>query len=298
MAKSTARMATCTIAGKSTWGLVSDTGFADLGARNTQYATMRDVIAAGALVKMSEAGAGLSPDHPLSALRYEIPVPNPGKIICIGINYPARNEEYSEGNAAAKYPGIFPRTTHSFVGHNEAIVRPPESDQLDYEGEVAIVVGKPGRRIREADAYDHIAGVTCCNEGTIRDWLRHSRFNVTQGKNFDRSGSIGPWVVPFTGAAQLDDVRLTTHVNGQLRQDDRTARMIYKFRFIMAYVSAFTSLHPGDIIITGTPVGTGVGMNPPVWLKPGDVLEISVEGVGTLRNPIEDEKGVTNAWQS
>lgn len=292
------RMATCTIGGNSTWGLVRDDGFVDLGRRHPEFATMLNVIDAGALLRMAQEGAALAVDHPLSALRYEIPVPNPRKIICIGINYPARNEEYSEGNAAAKYPGIFPRVTNSFVGHNEKILRPPESDQLDYEGEVTLVIGKTGRRIQEADAYNHIAGITICNEGTIRDWLRHSRFNVTQGKNFDASGSIGPWIVPFTDASQLDDIRLTTKVNGELRQDDRTARMIYKFRFILAYVSAFTTLYPGDIIVTGTPVGTGVSSNPPIWLKPGDVLEVSVEGVGTLRNVIADEEGVTHAWKA
>lgn len=297
MGESRLRMATCRVEGKTTWGLVLEDGFVDLGRRNPSFGTMRDVLDANALVRMAEDGSRLSPDHPLSALRYEIPVPNPRKIICIGINYPARNEEYTEGNAAAKYPGIFPRVPNSFVGHNEKILRPPESEQLDYEGEVALVIGKPGRRIKQADAYAHIAGVTICNEGTIRDWLRHSRFNVTQGKNFDASGSIGPWIAPFTDAAQIDDVRLTTRVNGDLRQDDRTSRMIYNFRFIIAYVSAFTTLYPGDIIVTGTPIGTGVSAKPPVWLKPGDVLEIAVEGVGVLRNEIADEMGVTNAWK-
>jgi 2-keto-4-pentenoate hydratase/2-oxohepta-3-ene-1,7-dioic acid hydratase in catechol pathway len=292
------RIASCIIAGKPAWGLVRDDGFVDLGRRNPQYPTVRDALEAGALKQAADAASGASPDHPLSALRYQIPVPNAQKIICIGINYPARNEEYSEGNAAAKYPGIFFRATNSFVGHNEKILRPPESDQLDYEGEVTIIIGKTGRRIREEDAYDHIAAVTAGNEGTIRDWLRHSRFNVTQGKNFDATGSIGPWMVPYTQASQLDDIRLETKVNGALRQEDRTARMIYKFRFIIAYVSAFTTLYPGDIILTGTPVGTGVSFNPPIWLKPGDVLEVGVEGVGMLRNEIADETGVTNAWKA
>ncbi len=290
------RMATCTINGKSTWGLVRDDGFVDLGRRHAEYPTMREVIEADALLKMAQSGAGLAADHALASLRYEIPVPQPRKIICIGINYPARNEEYTEGNAAAKYPGIFFRAANSFVGHNEKILRPPESVQLDYEGEVTLVIGKAGRRIRKEDAYNHIAGVTICNEGTIRDWLNHSRFNVTQGKNFDATGSIGPWIIPYEKASQIDDIELSTHVNGELRQKDRTSRMICNFRFILAYVSAFTTLHPGDIIVTGTPVGTGVSFKPPVWLKAGDVLEVSVEGVGTLRNPIADETGVTNAW--
>lgn len=298
MGNSGQRIASCIINGKPVWGLVRESGFVDLGKRNPQFPTLRDALDARALAKVIEGAASAPADHPLSSVRYEIPVPNARKIICIGINYPARNEEYSEGNAAAKYPGIFFRATNSFVGHNEKILRPPESDQLDYEGEVTIIIGKTGRRIEEKNAYDHIAGITCGNEGTIRDWLRHSRFNVTQGKNFDASGSIGPWMVPFHDAAQLDDIHLTAKVNGELRQDDRTARMIYKFRFIIAYVSAFTTLYPGDIILTGTPVGTGVSSNPPIWLKPDDVLEVSVEGVGTLRNEIADETGVTNAWKA
>ncbi len=283
------RVASCRIAGRECWGLVTHDGFVDLGARNPQYASLRAAIEAGKLLTIADASAGLPADHPLNDIQYRIPVPDTGKIICIGINYPARNEEYSEGNAAAKYPGIFPRFAQSFVGHGEAIMRPPESEQLDYEGELTLVVGKAGRRIARENALSHIAGVTLANEGTIRDWLRHSRFNVTQGKNFDRSGAIGPWIVPYEREDQIGDIRLTTRINGALRQDDRTSRMIYDFRFIISYLSQFTTLQPGDIILTGTPVGTGVSANPPVWLKPGDEIEIAAEGIGALRNVVADE---------
>ena len=184
---------------------------------------------------------------------------------------------------------LFDRFARSFTGHDRPLIRPPESHQLDYEGEVTIVIGKGGRRIAEADALHHIAALTLCNEGTLRDWVRHAKFNVTQGKNFDRSGSIGPWLVPFTDEAQLADIRLTTRVNGAVRQDDRTSRMIFSFRKIIAYISTFTTLVPGDVIVCGTPTGAGARFDPPIWLKPGDVVEVEADGIGTLRNTIADE---------
>ncbi|RUX43011.1 fumarylacetoacetate hydrolase family protein, partial [Mesorhizobium sp. M7A.F.Ca.US.014.04.1.1] len=175
------------------------------------------------------------------------------------------------------------------VGHGAALVRAPESPQLDYEGEIVIVIGKAGRRIAEANALSHIAALSLCNEGPIRDWVRHAKFNVTQGKNFDRSGSIGPWLVPFTDAEQIADIALTARVNGEIRQQDRTSRMIFSFRKIIAYVSTFTTLVPGDIIVTGTPTGAGARFEPPIWLKPGDVIEVEADGIGVLRNSVVDE---------
>jgi 2-keto-4-pentenoate hydratase/2-oxohepta-3-ene-1,7-dioic acid hydratase in catechol pathway len=185
---------------------------------------------------------------------------------------------------------LFPRFGRSFTGANRPLIRPPESHKLDYEGEIAIVIGKAGRRIQESDAYAHIAALTLCNEGTIRDWVRHAKFNVTQGKNWNNSGAIGPWLVPFEHAEQLDDIHLTTHVNGELRQDDRTGRMLFPIRRQIAYISTFTTLVPGDIIITGTPTGAGARFDPPLFLKPGDKITVSAEGIGSLTNSVEDEK--------
>ncbi|MGB2201300.1 MAG: fumarylacetoacetate hydrolase family protein, partial [Pseudooceanicola atlanticus] len=148
---------------------------------------------------------------------------------------------------------------------------------------------RPWRRIARDDAYDHIAAITLCNEGTIRDWVRHAKFNVTQGKNWDRSGAIGPWIVPFDRAEQLDDIRMETRVNGEVRQQDRTGRMMYDFRYIVNYVSTFTTLVPGDVIVCGTPTGAGARFDPPIWLKPGDVIEVEAEGIGILRNTVRDE---------
>jgi 2-keto-4-pentenoate hydratase/2-oxohepta-3-ene-1,7-dioic acid hydratase in catechol pathway len=218
-----------------------------------------------------------------------IPVTNPEKIICVGVNFPDRNAEYKDGQDAPPNMSLFIRFPRSFTGHERPLIRPPESPQLDYEGEVVIVIGKPGRRISQASAYDHIAALTLANEGTLRDWVRHAKFNVTQGKNFDGSGSIGPWLMPFTDAAQLDDIALETRVNGELRQQDRTSRMLFSFRRIVEYVSTFTTLVPGDTILCGTPTGAGARFDPPIWLKPGDVVEVTADGIGTLRNTVADE---------
>ena len=283
------RLATFTVGGKTRYGAITDKGAVDLLARHSQWPTLREVIEAGALRRIAEEADAYSPDFALDAIAYEIPVPSPEKIICVGVNFPDRNEEYKDGQAAPSNPSLFIRFPRSFVGHGAPLVRPPESPQLDYEGEIVIVIGKGGRRIAEADALGHIAALSLCNEGTIRDWVRHAKFNVTQGKNFDRTGSIGPWLVPFTDEAQIADIALTTRVNGEVRQQDRTGRMIFSFRKIVNYVSTFTTLVPGDVIVTGTPTGAGARFDPPIWLKPGDVIEVEADGIGLLRNGVIDE---------
>ncbi|MBZ9672762.1 fumarylacetoacetate hydrolase family protein [Mesorhizobium sp. ES1-3] len=284
-----ARLATFTIDGKTRYGAITEKGVVDLSARHGQWPTLREVIEAGALRRLAEEADTLAADFPLDAITYDISIPSPEKIICVGVNFPDRNEEYKDGQAAPSNPSLFIRFPRSFVGHGAPLVRPPESPQLDYEGEIVIVIGKPGRRIAEADALGHIAALSLCNEGTIRDWVRHAKFNVTQGKNFDRTGSIGPWLVPFTDEAQIADIALTTRVNGEVRQQDRTSRMIFSFRKIINYISTFTTLVPGDIIVTGTPTGAGARFEPPVWLKPGDVIEVEADGIGVLRNGVVDE---------
>ncbi|CCE01444.1 fumarylacetoacetate hydrolase family protein [Bradyrhizobium sp. STM 3809] len=284
------RLATYSANGAPHYGLVTDTGLIDLSARfGKDYPTLREVIAAGALNRLVDAAAGLSPDLGLDAIIWQPPIPSPEKIICIGVNYPDRNAEYKDGQDAPKYPSMFMRTPRSFVGHQTPLVRPRASPQLDYEGELVLVIGKAGRHIPEASALDHIAALTLCNEGTIRDWVRHAKFNVTQGKNFDSTGSLGPWIVPYTSESQIADIRLTTRVNGELRQDDRTSRLIFSFRYLINYISTFTTLVPGDVIVTGTPTGAGARFDPPRYLKPGDVIEIAAEGVGLLRNGVVDE---------
>ena len=277
------------IAGRATFGAVAGQGVVDLGRRLAgQCADLRTLIATGGLKRAADLAAGAPADHALDAVKFLPPIPVPEKIICVGVNYADRNTEYTNLDVP-KYPNIFLRTPGSLVGHGQPIVRPPESVQLDYEGECAIIVGKAGRRIAAERAHDHIAGLTCLNEGTLRDWTRHGTFNVTQGKNFDRSGAIGPWMVTADECPAFDDLRVTTRVNGEVRQNDTTAHLIFSFAQLIAYISSWTALAPGDVIATGTPIGAGARFKPPRWLVPGDKVEVEVSGVGVLSNPIRDE---------
>nr|WP_121067230.1 fumarylacetoacetate hydrolase family protein [Chachezhania antarctica] len=285
-----ARVAAFRAGGLNRYGLVTDAGIVDLTVEfGARFPTLQHVIEAGALEEIIAAGEARAPAFREEDVEFLIPIARPEKLICIGVNFPDRNAEYKDGQAAPGKPSMFIRFPRSFTGHNGALVRPPESEQLDYEGELTIVIGKGGRRIAREDAYDHIAAITLCNEGTIRDWVRHAKFNVTQGKNWDSTGAIGPWLVPFREAAQLDDIKLETRVNGEIRQQDRTGRMMYDFRYILNYVSTFCTLAPGDVIVCGTPTGAGARFDPPVWLKPGDVIEVEADGVGILRNTVVDE---------
>jgi 2-keto-4-pentenoate hydratase/2-oxohepta-3-ene-1,7-dioic acid hydratase in catechol pathway len=280
------RIATFAVNGSARYGAVTDRGIVDLSGRWAgDFPTLREVIAAGALTRLAEEAARLPADYAIDAITWLPPIPAPEKIICIGVNYPDRNAEYKDGSDAPKYPSMFLRTPRSFVGHETPLVRPKASAQLDYEGELVLVIGKAGRHIPERVALDHIAAITLCNEGTIRDWVRHAKFNVTQGKNFDSTGSLGPWLVPYTSESQIADVRLTTRVNGETRQDDRTSRLIFGFRYLINYISTFTTLVPGDVIVTGA----GARFDPPRYLKPGDVIEVEAENVGILRNSVIDE---------
>jgi 2-keto-4-pentenoate hydratase/2-oxohepta-3-ene-1,7-dioic acid hydratase in catechol pathway len=275
--------------GRDRYGAAVGEGIVDLTDR-LGHPSLRAALAAANLAGMSDLVARSSADLALSDVVLRIPVPDPDKIICVGVNYGNRNAEYKDGTDQPKWPSIFPRFARSFVGHGQALVRPPESAQLDYEGEIAIVIGKAGRRIPEGEAESHIAGLTCLNEGTIRDWTKHGKFNVTQGKNWDASGAIGPWLATADEFAGFDDLRVQTRVNGEKRQDDTTANLLFPFRFLLHYISTWTTLVPGDIIATGTPVGAGIRFDPPRFLRAGDRVEVEVSGVGTLANPVVDER--------
>ncbi|MCB1355765.1 MAG: fumarylacetoacetate hydrolase family protein [Maritimibacter sp.] len=281
------RFATYSADGETYYGAVTDAGMIALNDAFPDWPTLFDVIAGGGFAALSEAAEGKAVTH--TDVVYEMVLPNAPRILCVGVNFPDRNAEYKDGSAQPKYMSLFPRFASGFTGHGQPLIRPPENHTLDYEGEVAIVIGTSGRRIKPEDAYDHIAALTLCNEGTIRDWVRHAKFNVTQGKNWDRSGAIGPWLVPFTEAAQLDDAHIITRVNGEVRQDDTLNRMMFPIREEIAYISTFMTLLPGDVIVTGTPTGAGARFDPPRYLKPGDVVEVEVAGIGTLRNGVEDE---------
>jgi len=275
---------------ETSFGAAVAGGVVDLGRRlGREYADVRQVLERGSLPLAAQIAAGSAPDYPLEEVVLLPPVPAPEKIVCVGINYRERNQEYRDGSDVPRYPSIFMRAPDSLVGHRAPILRPPESAQLDYEGEIAVVIGKRGRRIPAPQAPAYVAGLTCMNEGSVRDWLRHAKFNVTPGKNFDRSGSIGPWIATTDELGSLTGIRVTTRVNGETRQDDTTANMLFPIADLIAYISTFTTLKPGDVIATGTPTGAGARFDPPRFLVPGDVVEVEVAGVGVLENTVADE---------
>lgn len=283
------RLASFRIGSNACFGAVVGDGIVDLSKRLGKYATLRALIAADGLPEARAAADAAQPDHKLTGVVLLPPVVAPEKIWCIGVNYADRNEEYKDNSERPKYPSLFCRAPASVVGHGQPIERPRISAQLDCEGEIALVIGKAGRHIPRERALEHIFGVTLCNEGSVRDWLRHGKFNVTQGKNFDKSGSVGPWIVTSDEIDLRAPIQLTTRVNGEVRQNDSTERLMFPFDYLINYLSTFATLTPGDVIVTGTPTGAGVRFDPPRWLKPGDVVEVEGSGIGTLRNTVVDE---------
>jgi 2-keto-4-pentenoate hydratase/2-oxohepta-3-ene-1,7-dioic acid hydratase in catechol pathway len=224
------------------FGALNGEGIVDLGRLlGEQYPTLGAVLRGGELNRTMSLGATSKATIALGEIRYLPTIRDPEKIICIGINYGNRNAEYKDGAEAPQYPSVFMRTPGSLVGHLEPILNPPESKQLDYEGEIVLVIGKGGRRIAAADAWQHVAGLTLMNEGSVRDWLRHSKFNVTPGKNFERSGSLGPWLVTADEIAPDAELHLMTRVNGELRQDDTTANLIFPFARLIEYLTCRAS---------------------------------------------------------
>ncbi len=277
-------------AGRASYGAVKGDAVVDLGARlGAKAPTLHALIANGLTSDAGEIVARERGDMGLDAVTLDLPVPMPGKILCVGVNYLDRNAEYKDGSDQPKNPSVFVRFPQSFVAHAQPLVRPPETKQFDYEGEIVLVIGRSGRRIARETAMAHVFGYTIANEGTVREWTRHGKFNVTQGKNFDRSGSIGPWIVT-ADAMPAGPMRVVTRVNGEERQNDTTDRLLFPFDFLVSYLSTFTTLQPGDLILTGTPNGAGARFDPPKWLVPGDVVEVEVPGIGVLSNPVMDER--------
>jgi 2-keto-4-pentenoate hydratase/2-oxohepta-3-ene-1,7-dioic acid hydratase in catechol pathway len=282
------KLASFKVRGRDSFGAVVGEGVVDLKTRLApKYSSVLDLLRGNGLDAARAAASSVRADFPLSEVEFLPPIRHPEKILCIGINYANRNVDYGDQDVP-QYPSMFFRTPGSLVAHDKPIVRPRESEQLDYEGEIALVIGRGGRRIAQSEALGHVAGVTLCNEGTIRDWMRHGKFNVTQGKNWDASGSIGPWVVTTDEIDLTKPLHLTVKVNGELTQDDTTASMIKSFSELIAYISTFTSLKAGDVLITGTPVKLKRA-EPAVWLKPGDTVEIAVPEIGVLRNTVVAE---------
>lgn len=274
---------------RPSFGAVIDNGIVDLGAAHPELPDLRGAIRGNRLAALGDDAVAAQADCGLQDIEFLPTIPNPEKIICIGVNYANRNEEYKDGTEPPKYPSVFMRTRESLVGHGQNIMDPPESDQLDYEGEIVIVIGKEGRRIPESQAHQHIAGLTIMNEGSVRDYLRHAKFNVTQGKNFEKSGALGPWLVTADQLDPMSELRVMTRVNDEERQNDTTDNLLFPFRYLIHYLSTFFHLKPGDLIATGTPNGAGARFDPPKFLKDGDVVEVEVPGIGVLRNKVATE---------
>lgn len=275
--------------GKRSFGTATDAGLVDLGAMHPELSDLRHAIRADRLADLAAEAVNVGAGIELADVEMLPTIPNPEKIICIGVNYAKRNAEYKDGSEAPQYPSVFMRSRDSLVGHECDIMDPPESDQLDYEGEIVIVIGTEGRRIAQDKAHEHIAGLTIMNEGSVRDYLRHAKFNVTQGKNFEHSGSLGPWLVTPDELDPMSELRIMTRVNGEERQNDTTSNLMFPFRYLISYLSSFYRLQPGDIIATGTPNGAGARFDPPKYLRPGDIVEVEVPGVGILRNTVVAE---------
>jgi len=275
--------------GKVSFGAVTDKGVIDFGKRHADIADLRGALRIGRLDELAKESSSADADYALNDVSFLPVIPNPEKIICIGVNYANRNAEYKDGSEAPKYPSVFMRSRESLVGHGQSLMDPPESDQLDYEGEIVIIIGKEGRRIAQDKTHEHIAGLTIMNEGSVRDYLRHAKFNVTQGKNFERSGALGPWLVTPDELDPMGGLQVMTRVNGEERQNDVTANLMFPFRYLISYLSSFYRLKPGDVIATGTPLGSGARFDPPKYLRDGDIVEVEVPGIGILSNTVSTE---------
>jgi len=280
------RLVSYALRGRPSFGAVAGDGIVDLRPRLHRFQSLTEVFRARALDQTKAAFDGVRPDVPLAEVELLPPLAAPEKILCIGINYANRGQDYNVTNNP-KYPSMFYRAPNSLVGSGQNLVRPKISEQLDYEGEIAIVIGADCKHVAKDRALEMIAGVTLCNEGTIRDWTRHGQFNVTQGKNFDASGAIGPWIETDFDLGK--PLHLIVRKNGEVAQEDTTGSMIFSFADIIAYTTSFMTLKAGDVICTGTPVKKTGKSDPPVWLKPGDTIEVESPEIGLLRNSVVDE---------
>jgi 2-keto-4-pentenoate hydratase/2-oxohepta-3-ene-1,7-dioic acid hydratase in catechol pathway len=271
--------------GKGCFGVVTGDGVVTLNQRLSRYADLSAALAGSALAEIRRAIDGAKPDHKLAEIKWLPPIPNPEKILCAGINY--RSHAAETGRELPKQPSMFIRLTNTLVGHEGELIRPSVSEQFDFEGELALVIGRGGRHIPVERALEHVAGYTCFVDGSVRDY---QKFSVTSGKNFPGTGPVGPWIVTTDEIPDPTRLTLTTRLNGKEVQRSGTDLLIYSVAQIVAFCSDFTPLAPGDVIATGTPEGVGHRRTPPLWMKPGDVLEVEITGIGTLRSRVADEK--------
>ena len=272
--------------GKESYGVVTGDGVITMNDRfGGHAASLREALAGGLLPRIKEAASQSQADHKLSDIKFLPVIPNPEKILCVGINYKSHAAEH--GTEAPKLPNIFTKFVNTLEAHEGEMLRPKASTSFDFEGELALVIGKGGRHIKAADALKHVAGYTCYCDGSVRDFTKYS---LVAAKNFLRSSPLGPWMVTSDEIPDPTKLTLVTRLNGKEMQRSGTDMLIHSIPAIIEFCSVFTPLAPGDIIATGTPDGIGAKQNPPVWMKAGDVLEIEISGIGTLRNKIADEK--------
>ncbi|MDG1463136.1 MAG: fumarylacetoacetate hydrolase family protein [Gammaproteobacteria bacterium] len=281
------KLATCSFKGRKCYGVMGDSGLRlPSEAFLKQYPDMKSVLAAAATEALFRA---LDETVALELLSFEPPIINPEKILAVGVNYMAHINEM--GREPPDYPVVFMRYPDSLVGHDQKLVRPKVSKKYDYEGELAVVIGRPARYVDAAEALDYVAGYTCLNDGSIRDFQRHGS-QFTPGKNFPCSGACGPWIVTADEIPDPSLLELETRLNGARVQHAPVSDMRFSVQDIIAYCSSFTTLQPGDIITTGTPGGVGAGRSPQVWLEPGDRISVEISGIGLLKNEVADEQGV------
>ena len=281
------KLASFIVQGRSTYGVVDGDQVVDLESLKLTFGTdLKQAIANNRLADLTSVVLASLPRIPLAEVTFLPVIPNPGKVLCIGINYATHVRE--TGREMPIYPMIFTRFADSQTAHLHPIVRPKASHKLDFEGELAVVIGKPARHVKQADALDYIAGYACYNDGSVRDWQKHT-IQFTPGKNFPNTGGFGPWLVTSDEIGDPQDLELTTRLNGEVMQHTSTSDMIFDVRKLIEYCSTFTELAPGDVIVSGTTGGVGAFREPPVWMKPGDEVEIEISRIGILRNSIVDE---------
>ncbi len=270
--------------GRPGFGVVVDDGIVDASARLAgEPRGLREALAGGAL-PLLERLAIMKADFPLSDVAVVPPIPDPAaKLLCVGINYLPHIKEM--GRERPERPVLFVRFGDSIVGHERPLHKPRESEQFDFEGELAVVIGKRARRVSKERALEYVAGYSCFNDGSVRDFQRHSQ-QFTPGKNFHASGSFGPWLVTTDEIADPRKLTLTTRLNGTVMQHESVGDLCFDVPQLIEYCSTWTQLEPGDVIVTGTPGGVGAGRKPPVWMKPGDTVEVEITGIGTLRNSV------------
>lgn len=274
-----------TAAQGASYGAVTGKGIVDLRRYlGNQFPDLKALIAGSGFVQVNQY-LSEAPDYQPSDVTWLPVIPNPDKIVCVGLNYEEHRVE--TGRDKTEQPALFLRVNESQVGHRQPILRPRESSHLDYEAEIAVIIGRAGRRISQQDSWNHIAGYSCYNDGSVREWQRHT-VQWTAGKNFARTGGFGPWMVTVDDIPPNTVLTLSCRLNGERMQHATTEQMIFKIPKLIEYISAFTTLLPGDVIVTGTPGGVGARRNPPVWMKPGDKVEVEIDKVGILENSIAD----------